>query len=151
MPVIRISDSTYQKLEKLAHGFDTPDAVINKLIDGVFAIPSQELPSIRLSKPIIDFDVTHSEVKKVTINDELLDIKGWNLLNKFLYKTYKNQSITGYTNALAARNSIFDMVKEHNLAIEILISWKDKGDHPYKNAMVKWNPQVAEVHYEFID
>ena len=43
MPVIRISDELYKKLESLAIGFDTPQNVIERLVEKAEGIDTEEI------------------------------------------------------------------------------------------------------------
>lgn len=46
---IEISQKTYERLSELAKGFDTPDAVINRLLDSVTKVPERK-PTITLTQ-----------------------------------------------------------------------------------------------------
>jgi hypothetical protein len=49
--VIRVSDSTFNRLEKLAVGFDTPNNVIERLLDHYGAEPhTEEVEDVKIGK-----------------------------------------------------------------------------------------------------
>lgn len=65
-PVIRINDEIYARLESLAHGFDTPASVIDRLIDAYVAQNSAKHTQEADIKPAADTNLNQfkSELKK---------------------------------------------------------------------------------------
>lgn len=64
---IEISDSTYNRLEKLAEGFDTPDTVISRLLDSVEGTVE--------SKPEIVLCPSDEEhFKRLLLRDQLAEV-----------------------------------------------------------------------------
>ncbi len=61
---IEISQKTYERLSELAKGFDTPDAVINRLLDSVTKVPER--------KPTITFDPSNELDFKAALLDTRL-------------------------------------------------------------------------------
>lgn len=51
MPLIRVSDATFKRLEALAKGFDTPGAVIDRLLDASDRESGRLAPSASEAKP----------------------------------------------------------------------------------------------------
>lgn len=64
---IDISKKTYERLSELAKGFDTPDVVINRLLDSVTKVPER--------KPTITFDPNNElDFKAALLDTRLVEV-----------------------------------------------------------------------------
>ncbi|MGL5843213.1 hypothetical protein [Plesiomonas shigelloides] len=64
---LNVSKSTFDRLAALAIGFDTPEAVINRLIDQVSGLPTE--------KPEILFKPSEAEFKKLLLENKAAEAK----------------------------------------------------------------------------
>lgn len=68
MPVLRISDALFKRLEAHAQGFDTPANVIERLLNSFEGIEVSKTESIAepqpLPKPVLHFHPSESDFKK---------------------------------------------------------------------------------------
>jgi len=114
-PVIRISDELYARLESNAVGFDTPSALIERLLDKCDGIEQVNLPE-STKKPELIFQPTNEEQFK----EQLLDKKQASVR---LYK--QNGSVENRT-WNAERLSKSSNLRG-NLWSGLLRGWKKKG------------------------
>ncbi|HAV1550010.1 TPA: hypothetical protein JG805_003781 [Vibrio parahaemolyticus] len=105
---IEISDSTYKRLEKLVEGFDTPDAVISRLLDSVEGAVE--------SKPEIIFYPSDEEhFKRLLLRDQLAEVA--------IYKSDMTREVSQW---VAKRLTESSNLKA-NLWSGYLRDWKKKG------------------------
>lgn len=105
---IEISDSTYKRLAKLVEGFDTPDAVISRLLDSVEGVVE--------SKPEIIFYPSDEErFKRLLLRDQLAEV--------VIYKADMTREVSQW---VAKRFTESSNLKA-NLWSGYLRDWKKKG------------------------
>lgn len=105
---IEISDSTYNRLEKLAEGFDTPDTVISRLLDSVEGTVE--------SKPEIVLCPSDEEhFKRLLLRDQLAEVA--------IYKSDMSREVSQW---VAKRFTESSNLKA-NLWSGYLRDWKKKG------------------------
>lgn len=105
---IEISDSTYKRLAKLVEGFDTPDAVISRLLDSVEGAVE--------SKPEIIFYPSDEErFKRLLLRDQLAEV--------VIYKADMTREVSQW---VAKRFTESSNLKA-NLWSGYLRDWKKKG------------------------
>lgn len=105
---IEISDSTYKRLEKLVVGFDTPDAVISRLLDSV-----EETVE---SKPeIVLYPTDEEHFKRLLLRDQLAEVA--------IYKSDMTREVSQW---VAKRFTESSNLKA-NLWSGYLRDWKKKG------------------------
>lgn len=105
---IQISDETYSRLEKFAVGFDTPEAVIIRLLDQIEGKPE--------SKPSLSF----YPQDEVEFKQQLLDTKEAEVV---IYKVDGSREINHWkANRLSNSSNL-----RGNLWSGPLRNWKDKG------------------------
>jgi hypothetical protein len=105
---IEISDKTYKRLSELAQGFDTPDVVINRLIDSVAKIPER--------KPTISFNPSNeADFKAALLNTRLAEVCITYIDKPKIFSVWNADKFKGSSNLKA------------NLWSGFLRGWKDKG------------------------
>jgi hypothetical protein len=90
MPVIRVSDTTYEKLQRLAKPFvDTPEAVIARLADAALSgavRPASEAPRTAVAIPAVSPDtpgsLTHTKLRFAQIEGQVIHQPNWNKLSR---------------------------------------------------------------------
>ncbi|WP_129124154.1 hypothetical protein [Veronia nyctiphanis] len=105
---IEISNEIYQRLEQHAIGFDSPEAVIKRLLDKVDAQPTK--------KPVIDFSPSdEAEFKSQLINRREAEV--------IIYKTDGTREISHWkANKITKTSNV-----RGNLWSGPLRGWKEKG------------------------
>lgn len=105
---INITEKTFQRLSELAKGFDTPDAVINRLIDEVIKKPE--------AKPVITFcPVNEADFKTTLLETKLAEVCLFYTDKKPFYFQWNAEKLKDTSNLKA------------NLWSGFLRGWKDKG------------------------
>lgn len=105
---IDISDKTYKRLSELAQGFDTPDVVINRLIDSVAKIPER--------KPTIIFNPSNeADFKAALLDTRLAEVCITYIDKPKTFSVWNADKFKGSSNLKA------------NLWSGFLRGWKDKG------------------------
>ena len=107
---IELSDATFSRLEKLAVGFDSPESVISRLLDG--AEGKTEV------KPVLTFDPSdENEFKRRLIESKEAEV--------VIYKHDNSREITHWkANRLGEASNL-----RGNLWSGLLRGWKGKGIH----------------------
>ncbi|MEJ6080859.1 hypothetical protein MT391_20360 [Vibrio sp. 1-Bac 57] len=105
---IEVSESTFKRLEVLAKGFDTPDSVINRLID--------EIENKKVTKPLLSFSPSDEKhFLKLLIRDRIAEV--------VLYKNDGSRTITKWNASKLMETSNL----RANLWSGFLRGWKEKG------------------------
>jgi len=107
---IELSETTFSRLEKLAVGFDSPESVINRLLDGAEGKTE--------AKPILTFDPSdENEFKRRLIESKEAEV--------VIYKNDSSREITHWkANRLGETSNL-----RGNLWSGLLRGWKGKGIH----------------------
>jgi hypothetical protein len=85
MPAIDIPPELYRRLERHAHGFDTPAAVISRAVDALERQGVQETPAVRMTEDSpADFDavnppkLAHTKVLAASFDGKPIKPANWN-------------------------------------------------------------------------
>ncbi len=96
-----MEDSTYKRLESHARPFETPDAVINRILntldqqkDSPAATSDSGSDSERRINPYRLPDLTHTKVLDAIISGEMVQRPNWNLLLKRMVRLAKGHAKT---------------------------------------------------------
>ncbi|MFA0001513.1 hypothetical protein AB4428_24720 [Vibrio lentus] len=104
---IDVKDSTFKRLEKLVIGFDTPDAVINRLIDSY--------ENKKTTKPILSFYPEESDFLRLLVKNGAAEVT----VHK---ENGSTEEITWKANKLN-----FDSNLRGNIWSGFLRGWKERG------------------------
>ncbi|MFA0078993.1 hypothetical protein AB4427_12735 [Vibrio artabrorum] len=104
---IDVKDSTFKRLEKLVIGFDTPDAVINRLIDSY--------ENKKTTKPILSFYPEESDFLRLLVKNGAAEVT----IHK---ENGSTEEVTWKANKLN-----FDSNLRGNIWSGFLRGWKERG------------------------
>ncbi|MCS6173438.1 hypothetical protein G7A68_03060 [Shewanella baltica] len=104
---IDVNDSTFKRLEKLVVGFDTPDAVINRLIDSY--------ENKKTTKPVLSFYPEESDFLRLLVKNGIAEVT----IHK---ENGSKEEVTWKANKLT-----FDSNLRGNIWSGFLRGWKERG------------------------
>lgn len=114
-PVIRISDQLYARLESHAEGFDTPSALIERLLDAQDGLVIKEIKESTVKPELVFLPSDEDQFKKLLISGKQASVSLHRIDGSIEKRIWKADKISPSSNIRG------------NLWSGILRGWKKKG------------------------